>query len=290
MYSHGMAAIALCEAYGMAREMGTRRTGESASAYLDEPGGRAPAVSSKQAKAMDAALGAAAQQALNFIVSAQDKTGGGWRYEPNEPGDTSVVGWQIMALTSGRMSYLVVPPGVFVNAEKFLDSVQYDSGAAYGYTNAGAGTQATTSIGLLCRMYLGWKRDNPAIERGVQNLGRQGFSRSNMYYNYYATQVMHHYEGEPWKQWNSSMRDYLVGTQDKNGHQAGSWYLAGGDHGMNPGGRLYFTSMAALTLEVYYRHLPLYNTQAFAMGGEKAEAKDTAKGKKKAEETSELDK
>ena len=29
-----------------------------------------------------------------------------------------------------------------------------------------------------------------------------------MYYNYYATQVMRHWEGEEWEKWNKVMRDY----------------------------------------------------------------------------------
>ena len=65
-----------------------------------------------------------AQAALNFICSAQDPVGGGWRYEPRQPGDTSVVGWQIMALKSGYMAYLDVPAATVKKAFDFLDSVQ----------------------------------------------------------------------------------------------------------------------------------------------------------------------
>ncbi len=32
----------------------------------------------------------------------------------------------------------------------------------------------------------------------------------------------------------------------------------GGDHGGKVGGRLYCTAMAAMTLEVYYRDMPIY--------------------------------
>ena len=223
MYGHGLAAIALCEAYGMTKDAG-----------LAEP----------------------AQQAVNFIVYAQDPVGGGWRYRPQSPGDTSVLGWQLMALKSAHMAYLNVPPKTIKGAMKFLDSVQVDSGSAYGYLNPGRGP-ATTAIGLLCRMYLGWKHDEPALGRGVEAIGKLGPSQHNMYYNYYATQVLHHYEGEEWTKWNKQMRDYLVNTQGKASHEQGSWYF-GGDHSSEQGGRLYTTAMAAMTLEVYYRHLPIY--------------------------------
>lgn len=228
MYSHGLASIVLCEAYAMTHDKG-----------LHQP----------------------AQAALNFICYAQDPVGGGWRYEPRQKGDTSVVGWQIMALKSGHMAYLRVPPITVKKAFQFLDSVQAESGANYGYTGPGKG-KATTAIGLLCRMYLGWKKDHPSLKRGVEWVSENGPSMGDMYYNYYATQVMRHWEGDEWKKWNGKMRDQLVNSQAKAGHEAGSWYMPGGDLGATEGGRLYCTSMATMVLEVYYRHLPIYRKKS----------------------------
>ena len=226
MYSHGLASIALCEAYAMTNDPG-----------LLQP----------------------AQMALNYIVYAQDPVGGGWRYQPKQPGDTSVVGWQLMACKSGHMAYLKVPRNTILGVTKFLDFVQADNGAKYGYTGPGAGP-ATTAVGLLCRMYLGWKHDKPALKAGVEYLHQMGPS-DNMYYNYYATQVMRHYGGEFWEQWNNRMRDPLVKAQDEKGHAKGSWYFTKDPWAMK-GGRLYCTSMATMILEVYYRHLPIYGKQA----------------------------
>jgi hypothetical protein len=200
-----------------------------------------------------------AQAAINFICYAQDPVGGGWRYNPRQPGDTSVVGWQIMALKSGHMAYLRVPPATVKKAFTYLDTVQSGSGAYYGYTGPGKGS-ATTAIGLLCRMYLGWKKDNAALERGVKFLSDTGPSKTNLYYDYYATQVCRHWEGDVWKKWNSVMRDHLVNTQAKGGHEEGSWYFKAGH--ADRAGRLYCTSMATMILEIYYRHLPIYRKQS----------------------------
>ena len=226
MYSHGLCAITLCEAYGMTHRKDIMPF---------------------------------AQMSLNFIVYAQDPVGGGWRYRAREAGDTSVVGWQLMALKSGHMAYLKVPPNTVRGCNHFLDSVQANSGANYGYTTPGSG-QATTAVGLLCRMYLGWKKDHEALERGVAGMGAKG-PTNNMYYNYYATQVMHQVGGDEWNRWNSGMRPKLVNTQAKAGPDKGSWYI-GGDHGASSGGRLYCTSMCAMVLEVYYRHMPIYKQDA----------------------------
>ncbi len=227
MYSHGLCAIALCEAYALTH---------------------------------DKRLLAPAQMSLNFITAAQDPVGGGWRYTEKQPGDTSVVGWQLIALKSGHMAYLQVSPQTIKGASKFLDSVQTDSGAQYGYTGPSA-KHAMTSVGLLCRMYLGWKHDDPALQRGVAVLDKKGKSETDMYYNYYATQVMRHYEGEEWERWNAGMRDWLIGKQATSGHEKGSWMMNGG-HANQAGGRLYCTAMAAMTLEVYYRIMPVFGKQA----------------------------
>jgi hypothetical protein len=228
MYAHGLASIALCEAYGMTN---------------------------------DEELKIPAQKALDFICYAQDEKGGGWRYKPQQAGDTSVVGWQLMALKSGHMSNLVVPPLVVHRASLFLDSVQSNDGAMYGYQGR-AGGEATTAIGTLCRMYLGWKKDNPELQHSVEYLSHHGPSGANMYYNYYATQVMRHWEGEAWLTWNGQMRDQLVHAQAKQGHEDGSWFTGTGDNGTGAGGRLYCTAMSTMILEVYYRHLPLYRSQS----------------------------
>ncbi|MDO4573850.1 MAG: terpene cyclase/mutase family protein [Planctomycetia bacterium] len=226
MYGHGLAAICLTEAYAMTK---------------------------------DKKLMMPAQLTVNFIQGAQDPAGGGWRYSPRQAGDTSVVGWQMMALKSGYMGYLKVSPQVAQNAMRFLDSVQQDSGSYYGYVTPGK-APACTAIGLLCRMYYGWKHDHPALQRGVEYLSKLG-PTSDPYYNYYATQVMRHFGGEHWRNWNARMRDKLVQSQSRqqDSHELGSW-PSGGGHGAQ-GGRLYSTAMSVMTLEVYYRHMPIYSSQ-----------------------------
>jgi len=141
-------------------------------------------------------------------------------------------------------------------------------GGNYGYTDNTHGSNATRAIGLLCRMYSGWQHDHPGLAMGVEAMSGIGPSHGDMYYNYYATQVMHHYGGDQWKRWNDVMRDQLVNSQSHAGHEAGSWYFAGGDLGAGKGGRLYCTALSAMTLEVYYRHMPLYGKDIFAPAGQ----------------------
>lgn len=226
MYSHGLAAIVLTEAYALTGDTSLRRP---------------------------------AQGALNYIAYAQDPISKGWRYQERSGGDTSVVGWQLMALKSGHMGKLQVNGNTVAGVKKFLNSVQSNKGATYGYMAPGQ-KPATTAVGLLCRMYLGWDREHPALTEGVKRLAKSRPSKVNLYFNYYATQVMRHYGGEPWEKWNKEMRDYLVKTQNRRGHADGSW-LMGKEH-TDKGGRLYCTALATMILEVYYRHLPIYGKKA----------------------------
>ena len=171
-----------------------------------------------------------------------------------------------MALKSGYMGYLVIDPRVVKRATRFLDSVQTKQGAAYGY-KIPADSPATTAIGLLCRMYLGWETDHPALMAGVQSISERGPSSTNLYYDYYATQVLFHFtegQGPMWQQWNSDMRELLVGSQSTLDHEKGSWFIEDNKPPSPPasGGRLYCTAMATMILEVYYRHMPIYQVEA----------------------------
>ena len=185
MYSHGLATIALCEAYGLTD---------------------------------DKDVGRAAQGAVNFILKAQNQADGGWRYNPGDPGDTSVVGWQLMALKSAHMAGLDVggqsQGSAFAGTSKWLDSVAVHDGTEYSYQPGQGPSNTMTSVGLLCRQYLG-PGDNPMLTGGMaylmNHLPDEGFP--NIYYWYYATQVMHNMNGYEWDTWNRKMRELLVRTQ-----------------------------------------------------------------------------
>lgn len=225
LYSQAQATIAVCELYGMTQDE-----------KLREP----------------------AERALRYCVLVQAPEGG-WRYEPKVDSDTSVTGWFVMALQSGRMAGLEVPSTTLDNVSRFLDSVAEDGGSSYKYRPQERPRISMTAEALLCRQYLGWQRNDPRLVRGVQQLldNPIDFSSINYYYWYYATQVLHHQGGRDWFQWNNVMRDALPAKQVESGREAGSWDPTGDPHDAQ-GGRLYTTCLCIYMLEVYYRHLPIY--------------------------------
>ena len=219
MYSQGLVAMTLCRAYGRTR---------------------------------DPALDAPAQATLDFIMAAQHE-GGGWRYGPNQPGDTSALGYQVEALASGEAAGLKVKPETWEGVARFLDSVQGDAaGSIYGYTLPGKNSN-TSAIGLLARLRTGWDMDNKGVETGVGNLLGKG-PPQEIYACYHASRLVHAAaDAEAWADWRASVADLLIDGQAKEGEDAGSWPIqqrlpdqrfAYADFG----GPMMKTSLAALTL------------------------------------------
>jgi hypothetical protein len=178
----------------------------------------------------------------------------------------SISGWQIMALKSAEMAGLDVPPIAKKRAIHFMElCAKPDGGFKYSPPgDAGQGSpRRMTAVGLLCRQYMQeLGPSDQSMQKGISTyLLANPPGVKDVYYYYYATQVMHHFGGEDWRNWNEKMREYLIRTQDvSKSDDNGSWSEMDDEGiGTKVGGRLMITSLNLLTLEVYYRYLPLYN-------------------------------
>ena len=227
LYCHGMAAIALAECCAM--------TG-------------------------DAALRPPLEKAVRYTLSMQSPSTGGWRYAAGDKGDTSQLGWQVMLLTSARQAGLTGMESAEARARTFLQSVS--SGRAGGLAAYRPGERpsvAMTAEALACRLFLGMPADHPCVGEAVEMLARSlPETRSpNAYAWYYATLASFHAGGPQWEVWNRQLQAALLPLQRRESSGLdGSWDPdpVWGGHG----GRVYSTAMAAMTLEVYYRHLPMH--------------------------------
>ncbi|MGP0062091.1 MAG: prenyltransferase/squalene oxidase repeat-containing protein [Isosphaeraceae bacterium] len=232
MYSHGIGAMALCDAYGLSQDP-----------RLKKP----------------------AQMALKFIIDSQNPNTGGWRYSPGQEGDTSVFGWQMYALRSGHMARITVPKHVLKACSRYLDLAAVDQ-HRIGYTYQPGRDRLSlvmTAEALLSRQLLGWPRNYPPLVKGAAAIAADLDTNNtrNIYYWYYATQLLHNMKNEDWERWNLKVREGLIGMQVKeDGCAQGSWdpLLPAPDIWGLRAGRLFVTSLSLLTLEVYYRYLPLY--------------------------------
>ena len=296
MYCHAMATYALAEACGMQKEIvlgsiiePTMLSSAFQTAKLMASASVAPAAGTvlpmtstlhdsviadpllrwswQLRRVDDIRLRSALAKAVTFTIGQQDPVSGGWRYRQFQEGDVSMFGWQLMSLKSAEMAGVTIPEQVRTRMQAFLkNTAQGSAGGLYGYrrsiTGTAGGSEPPTPVmtaeALFCRQMLGAAPDSPATREAVGFIGRNppSVARTDFYYWYYGTLAMHQHGGAPWRQWNSMIRDLLISEQLTSGEFAGSWDP--NDTWGRYGGRLYSTTLATLTLEVYYRFLPLY--------------------------------
>lgn len=232
-YTHAICTIALCEAYGRAR---------------------------------DERVGTAAQKAVDYCASAV-LADSGWRYSASDDtSDMSVTAWFVQALKTAKLSNIKFDNSVYSQALTYVDSVT-DKGASQDSTGAvvyqfAAGQNypnnshpALTSAGMMIRQFNGMGVKHHILVKGAEltKATPPQWNNKDFYYWYYATYAMHNMGGEYRLWWNQRVRDILLTHQSREGDNAGSWDPVK-DRWGKAGGRVYTTSLGALCLEVYYRY------------------------------------
>ena len=223
MYDHGIAALALVEAYGVTK---------------------------------DSELKLKAQAAIDFIVESQHEEGG-WRYKPKERGDLSVTGWMIMALASAKMSGLAIPQSTLDGVENFLEIISGGKdGGSYGYTDSpgkgNSGKNAMNAAGFFCAQLNGASSNAAKAFESSLIIDKTGFQMNDIYYVYYGTLAAYQHQGPVWRKWLAKMHSEFLKTQEPEG----SWPVGGGHGGQM--GKVIVTALVALCLEAQYRYTPLY--------------------------------
>ena len=226
MYGHGIALMALEEALNMTRD----------------------------GNQYDSDLADLVQQGTAFSCIAQHPNGS-WGYVPGRPGDVTITGWQVLSLIGAQKCGAALHTNTLPDAKSFLMTTCEGRNFWFGY-NSPPGEPTTTAIGLTLMLFLGQSPYETPFQRALERLAETGPLPNNIYHNYYTTLALHHSRHPAWDNWNQQLRDYLVRTQETQGHEMGSWHF--NEKWGNVGGRLYTTALAAMTLEVYYRFMPLY--------------------------------
>jgi hypothetical protein len=210
----------------------------------------------------DERLRTPARKACEWLVRGQHADLGGWRYAPGVDSDTSVFGWCVLALASGRQAGFEIPAATFAGCRTWLGKATLGRrGGLACYQPGYPISAAMTAEALACRQALGAVDADAADEAVAYVLDRLPEARSpQVYYWYYATLALFHEGGPAWERWNARLQAALLPSQRQDGHAKGSW----DPHepfGVD-GGRVFSTAACALCLEAYYRHLPLYNRAA----------------------------
>jgi hypothetical protein len=223
MYDHGIASLAMIEAYGVTKDTELLRP-------------RAIA-------------------AVEFITTAQHEEGG-WRYKPGQKGDLSVSGWMVMALASAKWSGLQVKDETIAGARRFLTEMSSGKdGGAFGYTHkvgGGGHTPAMNAVGFFCNQLLGLSSSSARAWESSALVDKKGLDVADLYYAYYGTLASYQHQGPAWRRWLDAMKKQFSTAQTEDG----SWAVKGKHSGQM--GPVITTSLVALCLEAHYRYTPLY--------------------------------
>ena len=251
MYEHAIATFALADACAVSQALGRPK---------------------------DPRYAEALEKAVRFIEQMQHDDGG-WRYTDRreQPSDTSVTGWPVLALKSAREAGESLDATRVEKTRAFFEARATGERGRTGYLNHTLHTEATTGVGMLARQFLLDQPESPYVRDASAYLAeyaeqtwpdRRADSRRADYYLWYnCTLAMFQAGGEAWKRWNDVVRDTIVGLQRHEGCPRGSWDPDG--RWGHEGGRIYSTALAALTLEVYYRYANL--TEAAKRSGASGE-------------------
>ena len=236
------------------------------------------------------------QRGVDFLACIQAKKGG-WRYRVvDNANDTSVVSWVLFASKAAEKAGVKVRHSIYEGSdmvlwrdqthptkvrEDFIKDIdpryEFEVGLNTDYVfhtgyqdSKFTKNQATTALGLMSRILLGYRRSHPfcigsanmILEKQLPPLPKNlddwsAFSvdaQYPMYFMYYGTVSTHQMGGRYFRKWNERIKQILPNTQRTKGCRRGSW----------PGwrldgifGSLYTTAMGALTLETYYRYAPI---------------------------------
>ncbi len=203
------------------------------------------------------------RKAVEYIYQNQHEDGG-WRYNEHvrQPSDTSVTGWQVLALKSAREAGIPLNEACLAKVRDYFQARETGENGRTGYVNdRKVQTEATTGVGMLAKQFLFHEPEAPLVKSAAAYLAgvaaktwpKDAPAAARDYYMWYnCTLAMFQAGGEAWKQWNDCVRDTIIKLQRLEGCERGSWDPS--DRWGDRGGRIYSTALAILTLEVYYRY------------------------------------
>ena len=238
MYEHGIATFALAEACALSHSF---------------------------QRPVEGRYRQALEHAIQFILDNQHDDGG-WRYSPTKrlPSDTSLSGWQVLALKTAKEAGVKIDNDVIERIRYFFKKCETGQDGRTGYVpGGGINTDATTGVGMLAHQFLLGTSDSELVADAVPYLAKlaesrwkNGRSHPDYYLWYNCTLAMFQASKahkDEWSRWNQVIRERLIALQvgQEGGCERGSWAPASSHD--PPGGRIYATALAVLTLEVYYR-------------------------------------
>jgi hypothetical protein len=194
MYCHGLATLALSEAWGQ---------------------------TDKDDKVQEVL-----KAAVKVILRAQAESGG-WRYNPQPGGaDVSVTAMQVIALAAARQAGIFVPDDTITRAVRYLNMCHHSASGGFTYTPGfGVPGFARTAAATFSLKMLG-RHEVREVKEGVRYLLREAPAAVKntdfyMYGMYYGTLCMYMAGPQEFKTFYPQIRDIMLSRQQPNGSLGG---------------------------------------------------------------------
>ncbi len=209
------------------------------------------------------------EKGIDIIIQGQQAGGGfDYNYKKGDRRDTSVSGWQVQAM---KAAYLAGADNeglrdAMAKCITDMESVFNPEVGSFGYSDRQGRNDAMTGVGTLSMQFLG-RGKSAEVDKAIRALDQveckwDDATKGGLYAWYYITQAKFHRGGGTWRSWNNEFARTLTSVQNEDGHWDFPSYANGehehGDHY----GPVYSTTLAALMLQVYYRHLPTFKEEA----------------------------
>ena len=248
MYNHGIASLALVEAWGLSHRKD---------------------------------LIVPVHAALQYIHESKNP-GKAWRYnigqrDPMEGNDVSVTSWMLVTLITARDFGLPVYEKDLKEGMRYLEDMTdpkrgrtgYKAQGSYSSREAGDeliwpfdGAEALTAAAMLCRIFASDMVPDKISLPGILDKGRELLKKvppdgdakeMDYHYLYYGTLAMYQLGGADWTAWRDRVVKALEAGQIRKDCAAGSWDPQRDPWGDN-GGRVYSTALCTLCLETFFRY------------------------------------
>lgn len=218
MYCHGMATLALSQAYGMNADEDVKKI---------------------------------LKKAVDLIIKTQNNEGG-WRYDPAPTGaDISVTIMQVMALRGAKDSGLQVSDDVMKKALAYINRCREPLSGGYRYQPYASGAGYARTAAGVCVLQLCGEYEAKEIAAAVKYMDKVGEDRQHYWYgHYYAAHALNQVGGKTWEDYYTRMKASLLSKQ----RPTGEWF----DRAEMSYGPAYQTSIAVLILSVPTHYLPIY--------------------------------
>jgi hypothetical protein len=210
-----------------------------------------------------------AQRALDMLARTQRADGSfseaGWGR-----GSLVLTAWATLAFKAGKMAGLRPHPAVFEGIRGWVDaygdpakgvvSPSEEDVVLYPFSATARSPQPAAMTAAI-RILIGEDpRRSEALSRLVDVLMKNlpVWDRPDLHGIYWGTHVCFLVGGNPWKQWNTALKDALIDHQIREGPGKGSWPARGRI------GRVAATVFGVLCMEVYYRYARVFGTRGGA--------------------------